>query len=98
MFGETHSDVIKFVNHYLPGEVEDAISVTVVSKIMKRVPPNQPAIWSVEVACDDKMDRGEEKRTELRDKLVALIRLYGENCGDVIMKRVYINKERYLSL
>ena len=44
------------------------------------------------------MDRGEEKRTELRDKLVALIRLYGENCGDVIMKRVYINKERYLSL
>lgn len=98
MFGKTHSDVIRFINHYLPGEVEGVISVTVVSKIMKRVPPNQPAIWSVEVACDDKMDRGEEKRTELRDKLVALIRLYGENCGDVIMKRVYINKERYLSL
>ena len=60
MFGETHSDVIKFVNHYLPGEVEGTISVTVVSKIMKRVPPNQPAIWSVEVACDDKWIEGKK--------------------------------------
>jgi hypothetical protein len=98
MFGESYSDLIRFIDHYLPKEVEGAIAITVVNRIMKRVPAGEPVIWSVEVACDDRMDRGEEKRKELYDKIISLIRLYGENCGDVIMSRVYIDKERYLSL
>ena len=98
MFGESYSDLIRFINHYLPKEVEGVITATVIRKILTKTGPDGMVRWSVEVACDDRMDRGGEKRKELQDTVSSLIRFYGENCDDVIINRVYIDKERYLSL
>ena len=93
----THSELISFLNKYLPKEIEGVICVTTMRKktITSWVHSNGSGDvsvrWEVELVCEqNSIDEG--TRLELMFAADKYIRLFGEWCDNITIDLTYIVK------
>ena len=92
-FGPTYHNLSSFLKKYIMMERDDVIDITTITSTNDgfRMRKN---IWTMEVACDDDSDRSISTYTSMRESLHRLISVYGEEVDDVLVRRIYIVKNK----
>ena len=92
-FGPTYHKLSSFLKKYIMMERDDVIDITTITSTNDgfRMRKN---IWTIEVACDDDSDRSVIAYTSMRESLHRLISVYGEEVDDVLVRRIYIVKNK----
>jgi len=92
-FGPTYHKLRSFLKKYIMMERNDVIDITTITSTNAggRMRKN---VWTIEVACDDDSDRSENTYRSMRDSLHRLMSVYGEEVDDVLVRRIYIVKNK----
>lgn len=98
---ETNSDLLKFLNRYIPEEIDSVVAVTVISSHSQplydigRHFPRFDKYWDVEVVCKPgQID--ECTQFKILDTLPKFIKLFGEQCNSVNTKIRYVSDSIYI--
>ena len=92
-FGPTYHKLSSFLKKYIMMERDDVIDITTITSTNSggRMRKN---VWTIEVACDDDSDRSGSTYMSMRESLHRLISVYGEEVDDVLVRRIYIVKNK----